>query len=121
MEAKYIALSSACKDLFPIIDKLEEISTILGLRSLDSANIHVRIHEDNAGALALAKLEPNRMTPRSKHYALCYHWFRQQISPHGHRNIELVKIDSRSQLGDIFTKGLSPELFESLRNKIMGW
>ena len=121
MEAEYVALSSACKDLFPIIDILEEITTALGLTSSDSANIHARIHEDNAGALALAKLEPARMTPRSKHYALRYHWFRQQLSPHGPRKIELLKIDTRSQLGDIFTKGLPRPLFEELRNKLMGW
>ena len=73
MEAEYIALSSACKDLFPIIDIIQEITTTLGLASSDSANIHARIHEDNAGTLALAKLKPARMTPRSKHYALRYH------------------------------------------------
>ena len=121
MEAEYIALSTLCKDLFPIINILEEITSVLALPSSDSANIHVRIHEDNAGALALAKLEPARMTPRSKHYALRYHWFRQQLSPHGLRKIELLKIDTHDQLGDIFTKGLARPLFEHLRNKLMGW
>ena len=73
MEAEYVALSSACKDLFPVMDVLSDIAGVLGLLSPDSANIHVRIHEDNAGALTLAKMEPGRMTPRSKHYALYYH------------------------------------------------
>ena len=121
MEAEYIALSTSCKDLFPIIDILQEITTALSLLPSDSANIHVRIHKDNAGALSLAKLEPARMTPCSKHYALHYHWFRQQLSPHGPRKIELLKIDTGDQLGDIFTKGLPRPLFEHLRNKLMGW
>jgi hypothetical protein len=63
-------------------------------------------------------LEPKRMTPRSKHYAIKYHLFREQIGP---RNIILVKIDSQNQLGDIFTKGLSSGPFCYLLSKLMGW
>jgi hypothetical protein len=58
------------------------------------------------------------MTPRSKHYAIKYHWFREQIGP---RNIELVKIDTKDQLGDLFTKGLMAIPFKHLRLKLMGW
>ena len=39
------------------------------------------VWEDNEGCLKLAKLEPPRMMPRSKHHALKYHWFRSQIVP----------------------------------------
>ncbi len=66
--------------------------------------MHIKIHKDSIGALTLGKLEPRRMTPRSKHYAIKYHWFCKQIGP---RNIELVKISLEDQLGDLFTKGLS--------------
>jgi hypothetical protein len=58
------------------------------------------------------------MTPRSKHYALRYHWFREHIGP---RNIELVKIATADQIGDIFTKGLGVVVFQRLRKKLMGW
>ncbi len=44
------------------------------------------------------------MTPRSKHYAIKYHWFREHIGP---CRIELVKIDTDDQLGDLFAKGLT--------------
>jgi len=47
------------------------------------------IWEDNAGTV-LAKLERPRMTPRSCHYAVKYHWFREHIIP---EKIELVKIE----------------------------
>lgn len=77
------------------------------------------VHEDNiGGALTLGKLEPRRMTLRSKHYAIKYHWFREHIGP---RKIQLVKIASAEQLGDMFTKGLGRVIFERLRNKLMGW
>jgi hypothetical protein len=58
------------------------------------------------------------MTPQSKHYAIKYHWFGKQIGP---RNIELVKVDTTNQLGDIFTKGLGATAFQRLRLKLMGW
>lgn len=118
MEAEYIALSTACRDLFPLMDKLVEITTILSLPFVAGSNMHIRIHEDNAGALVLGNLEPRRMTPRSKHYAVKYHWFREHLSP---RNIELVKIASENQLGDIFTKGLSGTAFKRMRQQLMGW
>ena len=118
MEAEYVALSSACKDLFPIIDLVKEIGPVFGLPVKDKTRFHVRIHEDNVGALLLGKLEPRRMTPRSKHYAIKYHWFREQLEPRG---IILTKIESSEQLGDIFTKGLGRVPFEYLRKQLMGW
>jgi len=39
------------------------------------------IWEDHAGTLTLAKLEPLRMTLRSRHYAVKYHLFREHIIP----------------------------------------
>jgi hypothetical protein len=80
--------------------------------------MHIKVHEDNVGALALGKLEPCRMTPRSKHYAIKYHWFREHISP---CQIQLVHISSNDQLGDLFTKGLSGVKFTRLQKKLMGW
>lgn len=118
MEAEYVALSTACKDLFPLLDLVKELSSACGLQVRKDTNLHVKVHEDNVGALTLGRLEPRRITPRSKHYALKYHWFREHIGP---RNIQLVKIDTKEQLGDIFTKGLSPVPFKHLRRKLMGW
>jgi len=122
MEAEYVALSASCKDLFPLIDITKEICSNFGpqfnLHLRDITNMHIKIHEDNTGALTLGKLEPRRMTPRSKHYAIKYHWFREQIGP---RRIDLVKISSEDQLGDLFTKGLDRIIFTRLRKKLMGW
>jgi hypothetical protein len=62
------------------------------------------------------------MTPRSKHYAIKYHWFRfrEYVFDKSNR-IELVKVDTNNQLGDIFTKGLTAPTFEYLRRLLMGW
>ena len=118
MESEYVSLSTACRDLFPLIDLIKELGGCLDIPVKDETNLHVRIHEDNVGALTLGKLEPRRMTLRSKHYAVRYHWFRTEIGP---RNIILQKIASAEQLGDIFTKGLGRVAFQRLRKQIMGW
>ena len=53
-EAKYIALSRACKDLLPLIAVIRELSAAVGLDASFTSNIHCKVHEDNVGALTLA-------------------------------------------------------------------
>jgi hypothetical protein len=118
MEAEYVALSASCHDLFPMIDVTNKIFSALHLTLSDTTEMHVKIHEDNVGTLFLGQLEPRRMTPRSKHYAVKYHWFREHLIP---QKIQLVKIASTDQLGDIFTKGLDKIAFQRLRKMLMGW
>jgi len=120
MEVEYVALSMACKDLLPLVAVIRELSTAVGLDASFTSNIQCKIHEDNVGALTLARLEPRRMTPRSKHYAIKYHWFREKVADPSQR-ITLVKIDTKHQLGDLFTKGLSLASFVHLRPLLMGW
>ena len=96
MESEYVTLSSACKDLFPIMDLLKEIGPVFKLPVNNKSQFHVCIHEYKIGALLLSQLEPRQMTPRSKHYAIKYHWFQEQIEP---RIIVLIKIASAKQLG----------------------
>jgi hypothetical protein len=98
------------------IDLVKTPSSVVGLSDELVANLHGKIFEDNVGALTLAKLEPARMTPRSKHYCLKYHWFRTRVSDPANK-ITLHKIDSTNQL----TKGLTETSFVHLRRLIMGW
>lgn len=110
MEAKYVALSQSCSGLFPLLDQVKELGDAIGLPVDAITNLHIQIHADNVGALVLGQLEPKRMTPRSKHYAIKCHWFCEHIGPH---NIKLA-IPTNDQLDDLFTKGLGtlPLLFE---------
>jgi hypothetical protein len=118
MEAEYVALSSLCRDLFPLIDITQEIYSALLLHPPDTAQMHIKIHEDNVSTLILVQFEPQRMTPRSKHYAVKYHWFQEHLVP---CKIQLVKITTKDQLGDIFTKSLDKATFKYLRKMLMGW
>ena len=45
--------------------------------------MNISIHEDNAGALILAKTLPPQFTPSSKYYAAKTIWFREEIFKRG--------------------------------------
>ena len=80
MESGYIALSTSCEYFSPPLDLIKELGRCLGILVSDLSNLHVKIHEDNVGALTLGRLEPRQMMLRSKHYAIKYHWFFTQIA-----------------------------------------
>jgi hypothetical protein len=111
------SISKSCRDLFPLIDITKELCKIFEIDLRKEIDMHIKIHQDNVGTLILGKLEPRRMTPRSKHYAIKYHWFQEHIGP---QNIQLVKINTEDQMGDLFTKGLSRIIFTRLQKKLMG-
>ena len=117
MEAEIIALAACCRELFPIIDMVEALTTSVHL-PIGDTTMNLSVHEDNSGALVLANTLPPQFTPRSKYYASKTIWFREEIHKRG---IKLLKIDTAEQLGDIFTKGLVQVTFEYLCKKLIGW
>ena len=118
MEAEYNALSMAMKDLLPLQRLVHTVAGAVGLDVQDLIEMKTTVWEDNSGALTLANLEPGRMTPRSKHYGVKYHWFRSHLKPN---NIQVVKVDTNDQQADILTKGLRTQRFEENRKQLLGW
>lgn len=59
-----------------------------------------------------------RMSPRTKHIAIPYHFFRSKVEE---LEIKVVAIDTSNQLADQFTKGLPYPKFSTDREKLMGW
>ena len=106
------------RELIPF-RQLVKVGHAIGLGKEQLATMKSTVWEDNVGALTLAHLEAPRMTPRSKHYAVKYHWFRQYITPNGDVTVE--KVDTKEQLADIFTKGLKIKEFTIIRKLLMGW
>ncbi len=117
MEANIIALLACCRDLFPIIDMVELLTSLVNL-PIRAATMKLSFHEGNLGALVLAKTLPPQFTPQSMYYAIKTIQFSTEIHK---RCIQLLKIDTVEQLGDIFTKGLSQVVVEYLWKKIIGW
>ena len=79
-------------------------------------NTYSSVFEDNNGALILATVP--RMTPRSKHIAVPYHFFREHVAK---GTIQIFKVASDRNKADLFTKGLERVKFQSLRALLMGW
>ena len=118
MEAEYNGLSMAMRDLLPFKRLFLAVARAVGLAKDVFTKFNTTVWEDNNGALALAKLEAGRMTPRSKHYAVKYHWFRSHLAPN---SVEVEKIATDEQKADIFTKGLTWEKFREIRRLLCGW
>ena len=117
MEAEYNALSYAMRSVLPLQQTVQTVAAGIGVSST-ATTIRTTVHEDNAGALTLANMEAGRVTPRSKHYAIKMHWFRLKLKPN---NINVVKIDTKEQKADILMKGLTKDMFESIRFLLCGW
>ena len=72
------------------------------------------IYEENNGSIVVATSP--RMTPKSKHIYVKYHWFRQHVG----REFVIRKIKSENQTADIFTKGLQGEIFLGIIKLLCG-
>ena len=116
MEAKYIALSQSMRELLPIREIVKEMALGLKFTKVFEVRTYSKIFEDNNGALILASSP--RMTPRSKHIAVKYHFFRSHVVSGA---IRILRINTEEQKADIFTKGLVRAVFEKIRFLLMGW
>jgi hypothetical protein len=118
MEAEYNAFSMAMRALIPLQHLAKAIVQGLGAAKLGCVKIKTVAHEDNTGCLKLTKMDPGRMTPRSKHYGVKYHWFRGKLQPN---KIEVDYIESKAQRADFLTKSLRTVAFEYNRLLTCGW
>ena len=118
MEAEYNALSMAMRELLPFRNVALAVAKAVGVDEEVLTTFRSTVHEDNDGCWTLARMEPGRVTPRSKHYAVKTHWFRSHLEPN---SIEIAKIDTAVQRADILTKPLGRTQFEAIRKLLCGW
>ena len=116
-EAEYIALSQAMRELLPLRQLLCKMVQKTQLVGGENIAIKLTVFEDNSGAIATTNAV--KMTPRTKHIVVKYHFFKSHIGEES--GIELVKIDTNLQKVDIFTKGLDPEKFMAIWKLMAGW
>ena len=117
MEAEYNALSLCMRAVLPFIRTFRKILSGLGIERAEFMEFKTTVWEDNV-RLTLGRLEPGQMTPRSKHYAVKYHWLCSKLKPNG---IIVRKIDTKDQKADMLTKGLRREIVERIRKLFCGW
>ena len=110
MEAEVVALAACTRELILIIDMVQLLAVAVRIPAGD-VNMRVSVHDDDLVALVFAETLPPQFTPRSKYYATKTIWFREEIDKRG---IEILKIETSKQLGDMFTKGLAQPTCEYL-------
>jgi hypothetical protein len=105
------------RSLLPACWILEEVTTMLQLPSKKRTVIST-VWEDNDAALILATTDPPKVSSRTKHFNVKYHWFRSHLRK---GEIECKRVDTKEQWADVMTKPLDRVRLEAIRKKIMGW
>ena len=123
MESKYLALSQSMRDLIPLWEVLKEINEVefnkqvlnpkcvMNSKSFsdivsdasESPIPKIKVYEDNNACLKFARLP--HLTPRTKHIAVPYHWFRSKVEQ---LEISIEPISTDNQLANQFTKSFLP-------------
>ena len=98
MEAEYIALSQALREVIPLMTLLQEIKEVFPIYT-PKLEIHCKVWEDNNGAISLAKNQ--KFSPRTKHISIKYHHLREHVNK---GTISIHPIDTKEQTTDIFMK-----------------
>ena len=115
-EAKYIALSTALREVISIIHLLDYLKKQGFPINHSTPKFTCKTFENNQSCIKMAT--DHRTRPRSKRFALRLHHFRSHTM---NNTITIQHIDTKSQIADIFTKPLPHGQYEVLRKKIMHW
>jgi hypothetical protein len=113
-EAEYIALSTALREVIPMMEQIREAREYGFDFPYAPAKIHCKVFEDNSGALEMA-VAP-KIRPRTKYINCKYHHFRAHVG----KTITIHKVDSEDQIADGLTKPLEAISFFKFRRAVMG-
>ncbi len=128
-KSEYIALSTATRDILPLLRVLQDIITQSYIKNpatapdtisttiFKSQLAPLKVYEENSACIVLATTESN-FKPRTKHISLKFHLFHDNIKM---ASLKILKIDSNLNWANIFTKLLGKTKFTHLRRLMMGW
>ena len=127
--AEYVAFSMAMRELVPMRALLNEIADKMALNLLSQSLFRSTVFEDNMGCLSMVSTP--KVSQRNKYLSLKFHWFRSHLDLSGGKfdkdgvgtgsGIVAKYVNTTQQKADIFTKGLPPEQFRTIRKLLMGW
>ena len=121
-EAEYITLSTACRELIPMLELTKEMRSYHIKSHPAIPKIHCKIFEDNSGALEMA-CSP-KIHPCTKHISNAYHHFHEYTQPTSDSNkptVEIVPVSTEEQLGDMLMKLLPAPGFIKFCKALLGW
>ena len=103
-EAEYVSAAACCSQILWIKNQLEDFSLRYSC---------IPIYCDNTSAINLSK-NPIQHS-RSKHIEIKHHFIRDHVQK---KDIELIFVDTKNQLADIFTKPLLEENSNFIKNAL---
>ena len=121
LEAEYIALAQGMRELAPICCIFVEMLREFKLIGPHEVPVKSCIFEDNNSCIATCTAP--KLSPRTKHIAVKYHFVRNFFTPDASPDTPYVleKIHTDEQKADIFTKGLAAPKFLELRALLCGY
>ena len=121
-EAEYIALSTTCRELIPMLEFTKEMRSYHIKSHPATAKIHCKIFEVNGRALEMARIP--KLCPCTKHINNAYHHFREYTQPASDGakpTVEIVPVSTEEQLGDMLTKPLLAPAYIKFRKNLLVW
>ena len=123
-ESELMALSACMRVILPMRRLVEEIGEhsflsdmpLNGVKILSHRLKASKVFEDNASCIVMATSENVR--PRTRHIATKYYRFKDEVR---RGKVQVIKVDTKQNISDIFTKSLVKDTFEYLRFRLMGW
>lgn len=104
-EAEYVAISELGREM----QAIKNIYEALGV----SLKLPMTIYEDNLPTIHLCVSDV--YSNRSKHIDVKHHYIRELVND---GIVDIQHIDTKNQLADLLTKGLSPQVFFKFRNEM---
>ena len=115
-EAEVVALSSATREVIPLMRLGRELQR-LGYPVLkDVPTIRCKIFEDNTGCIEIVKVP--KMRPRTKHLSCSIFHFRHEVEA---GNLRVEKCHTSQMAADQLTKSVDRVLLKRHRKEIQGW
>jgi hypothetical protein len=115
-EAEYVAMSQALRQTLPLIHILKEFNCVFPEVAYSTPTFNCKVFEDNTACISIA--DSDKFTPRTKHIALKYHWFKEYAK---RKVFDIMYISTTEQLADYFTKPLERVAFLKFRKLVNGY
>ena len=114
--AEYVAMNWALRQALPLIHLLKEFNCVFHEAQCSPPSFKCKVYEDNNACISITESE--NFTPRTKHIALKYHWFREYAK---RKVFGIMYISTTEQLADYLTKPLGKDLFLKFRKLVNGY
>ena len=111
-----MTMSQMLRQVLPLIHILKEFNCVFPEVAYSTPTFNCKVFEDNTAYISIA--DSDKFTPRTKHIALKYHWFKEYAK---RKVFDIMYISTSEQLADYLTKPLDKVSFLKFRKLVNGY